>query len=143
MQRIACAAPIAKGDVEVTVRTESELAPIVIIVRLIQRQQDALAGRVGAARISGRYQEFGNDRLQLCTLSSGVVHIKLAILAEAGMKRESEQPGFTAGGHIRADIQERSGQQRVALDSTNRAALFQNEPAATAIVRRHKASGVA
>ena len=109
LQRVAATAAVAQPDVQVAVRAEGQLPAVVVGERVGQREQDALAGRVGRLQV-GRGGQLGDDRRAVA--GSAVVDEEAPVGGEVGVEGQAQQPALAAGADAIARGRRTGGPQR-------------------------------
>ena len=88
------ASPIAEADVQVPVRPENEMAPVVVAVRLRDDQDLSLAGSVGPVRVAGVDREPRYDGAP--GVRGRVVDVEVAVRLVRRVEGQPEQPLLVA-----------------------------------------------
>ena len=145
--RISTAAAITETDVQKAVGPEGEIAPVVVLARLVHLEQDLRRGRVCNIGVAGRHLVARHHRVGVAGRRSGRtgrrVGLELRVADEevpvggvVRMKRESEKPLLVAGVlDQRTDIQERCEEHSAVLEDENAAGLLGNEEATGPVAR--------
>ena len=126
--RIVRAAAIPHADVEKPVRTELELSAVVVVERLVDRQQRHAAERVGDVGVRG-------DRVPRDDgVPDGVrvVDVEEPVLGVVRMKGRGQQPLLAATDDERRDVQKGRGQDSRAVPDQDLAAVEREEDPAVA-----------
>jgi hypothetical protein len=137
---VAAAPAVADRHVQFIVRPERELPAVVVELRVVVRQKDALGERIGDVGICRdgvfrQHVEVIGRRGHRCDRAA-VVDVELAgagLVRDGviGVERQAEQAALVearAGRHeVRADVEERRGQERAVLDDLDLAALVDRE----------------
>ena len=118
------AAAVAQADVQHPIRTEQDLAAVVVRERLLGREQHRLAGRVRPVGIAGRHPEQRDHRVPA---DVGIVHHEPAV----GRRRRDRTRGRGAPARRRSTPgrpgQEGRRQQRPVLHDPDGAAFLHDE----------------
>ncbi len=128
--RVAAAAAVAEGDVEVTIRPEHDVAAIVVGVGLVDGQDDALAIGVRLVGVAGRHAPLRHDR---GAIGVGVVGVEARVARIARMEGEAQQALLPAVAHLRANVEERARGPLAAGNDPDRTALVDDEQPAAAV----------
>ena len=104
--RVVHAPAVAEADVEHAVGAELELPAVVVLVRLVDREQDALGGRVGVLRLRVDVQ-LGDDRLDLRAVLDVVIDVEQAVLCELRVEGDAEQAALVVHQDLRRDVEVR------------------------------------
>ena len=144
--RVAIAAAIAQGGIQIAIWPKIEVAAVVVVERLGHCQDFKLAvgvGRVGIARAHFKTgNAHGGDDIGI-GVGGVVINVKIAIIGVIGVKREAEQAHFVKlkGVNPVLDVEEGGGQHiAIFLNNPNQPRLFDNEQ--TAVARVDNVHGV-
>ena len=121
--RVAGAAAVAEPDVKViVVRTEGEIAAVVVRGGLLDGQQDALRARIQClAPVEAR--ELRSHRAQLCSNQLAVIEVDASVRREVRMKGEAKEARLAFPVHTIAQVDEH-------LDVRHRRVVRENKDAA-------------
>lgn len=136
---VVCAAAVADAGVKKPVRTERDVAAVVVGLGLAKRQEDSL--RIGIQLDPAvRTSEFGQARHQAeGGIGVRVEDINPRVCEKGRMKGEPEQPRFPSRCHARGDVEKHSGGcgERVVVEREYPSALLDDEPASCVVRRLH------
>ena len=124
---IVAAAPVAHADVQKPVRSEREIAAVVIGERVederLSVRPDEVEPRagVGDERIAIRSKEPGDHDMAGRVRKADIEPPRGSVV---GRKREAKQPLFRTMRDVRGEVEKRRGQQRAVLDDLDDAALL-------------------
>src|SRR5687768_1564167 len=91
--RVASAAAIAGAEIQIAIRTEGEVAAVVIVSRLVDRQQILFRGWVDRRRAAG-VDSCGERGESTDHAAVDVVDEYARVGGESGMERHAEKPGL-------------------------------------------------
>ena len=121
---IAAGPAVARPDVETAVRAECEPAPVVVRVRLVDREEDARSRRNGARAV----RPVADDARVAVRVR--VVHVDESIRRVLRVERETEEALLATRRDPFPRVEEEPGAELSAVDDTDRSALFDDvEPA--------------
>lgn len=90
--RVAARTAVARGDIQVSIRAESQMTAVVIGIRLLKGQQNNAAVRISCSDVPGLPRIAGDDS----AVSIGVVNVEITVMGIIGVKGQSEQALFLA-----------------------------------------------
>ncbi len=136
---VALRSAIARRDVQVAVRTERQLAAVVVGRRMVDAEDDGPGSRIGDIRIAGR-SLIALDH-DVAVREAGVVDVEAAGRPVVGLHGHREEPPLTAVQDLvetrGSEVEEGHRQQRLRLARPDEDhALLRRDEAVPQIVRR-------